>query len=69
MERYKITFVDIKDKTDLFTCIHGFHNLQEVINWAYELAGTHKSYKNTDIHIKIELITDTKNFYYYAGQE
>jgi hypothetical protein len=69
MKRYKITFLDMNDQTKLFHCIHLFRDIKEAEDWAYEFSSTHSQYKNTDMNIEIELITNKTYIYYYAGQE
>jgi hypothetical protein len=69
MKRYKITFLTMKGETKIYHCVHLFSSLQEVENWAYEFAGTNSIWKNIDMKIKIQLITNKTEIYYYAGQE
>jgi len=71
MKPYKITFdliCDFRTTEPLEEYRKLFQDLESAKDWALLTAQTHSTYKNFDMHIRVQEITDTITIQ-YNGQE
>lgn len=71
MKPYKITFYlicDFRTTEPLEEYRKLFQDLESAKDWALLTAQTHSTYKNFDMHIRVQEITDTITIQ-YNGQE
>ena len=73
MKSYRIEFFAIlqNDNTEKFIIdyILMFPSLEDAKQWAWLTAQTSNTMKNLTMVIKINILPETINIYYYAGQE
>jgi len=73
MKSYRIEFFAIlqNDNTEKFLIdyILMFECLEDAKEWAWLTAQTSNTMKNFTMVIKINILPETINIYYYAGQE